>query len=171
MYSYLAWWSEPLTGTGDTWIPVLLQRICRASSITQLHHRDTRVPAIEAWNSFFHLVIWRLDAHYQLSEGYPRQQQVLWGILQQILQGHLKAVGMRHTEGTLKKGELKDMVIGRGHEGGEAGRAHISQSCATQISCPTPLHTGCFPVTAWQPQHSRRQLLREPAQFPSILFP
>lgn len=30
--SYLAWLLEPLTGRCDTWIPVLLQRICRVSS-------------------------------------------------------------------------------------------------------------------------------------------
>lgn len=95
-----------------------------------------------------HFSTWdlELDACYQLSESYPRQQQVLRGILQQLLQGDLKAAGMRNTEGTLKKGEVKDMVTGRGHEGGEADRARFSQSpCNTKLLHAPP--TGCFPVT------------------------
>lgn len=72
---------------------------------------------------------------------------MLWGILQGILQGDLKAAGMRHTEGALKKGEVKDTVIGRGHEGGEADGSQSSflRRYAAQTQLPS-LQTGWFAV-------------------------
>lgn len=64
----------------------------------------------EAWNLF---PPWYLEAGC-LSPSVRRLSQVAtgaMGILQQRLQGDLKAAGTRHTEGTLRKGEVKD----RGH--------------------------------------------------------
>lgn len=54
-----------------------------------------------------------------------------------ILQGDLKAAGPGHTEGTLRRAEVKAMLTGRGHEG-EADGSKLPEPVHTPTAAPSP---------------------------------
>lgn len=63
-----------------------------------------------------------------------------WGILQGILQGDLKAAARRHTEGALKKGEVKDTVIGRQRGCGSRWVLEFVSQTLCHTNTTAPLH-------------------------------
>lgn len=73
-----------------------------------------------------------LDAHYQFSKSHPDSNRSYRASFSSYCKG-LKGSRNENTEGTLKKGEVKDKLIGRGPAGGEADRAQVSQSPSTQV--------------------------------------
>lgn len=74
-----------------------------------------------------------------------------------VTAGTFKGSTVRNTGGTLKKGEVKDMVTGRGREGGEAGWAQVPQSSRAAQSCCTHSLLPCEWVRAPAQQETTPQ--------------